>query len=105
MTAEFAMVVPAVILLLALCLSAMQLSSRQLRLQDAAADAARVIARGDDPGSAAHRAVSLVPGATLDTHTRGDLVCVRLRAPAAVAGGLFGAVSLAASSCALASGH
>ncbi len=99
------MVVPAVILLLALCLSAMQLSSRQLRLQDAAADAARIAARGDGVGAAARRAADLLPGTTLVADTRGELVCVELRTPAAIAGGLFDAVSLAASSCALQGGR
>lgn len=99
-TAEFASVIPAVILVLACVLGALQLVGQQLRLQDAAADAARIAARGE-PQLAAHQAGRLVPGAVLTSENRDGLVCVRLRAPAGVAGVLLGAVALTASGCAL----
>lgn len=99
-TAEFVVVVPAVVLLLALCLSAMQLSGRQLRLQDAAAGAARSAARGDGAASAAGLVERLAPGAALEVTASGDLMCVRLDADGGLAGGLFAAVPLAARSCA-----
>lgn len=72
-TAEFAAVVPAVMLVLAAALGGMQLCSQQLRLQDAAAVTARSLARGD-PAPA-------FPGASLSTHRQGDLVCARLSLP------------------------
>ena len=88
-TAEFAAVVPAVVLVLAASLTCMQLSSQQLRLQDAAAITARALARGDTAPS--------LPGASLTTTTQGDLVCARLAMTAEPP--FF--VALAAQSCAL----
>ena len=88
-TAEFAAVIPAVMLVLAASLACMQLGSQQLRLQDAAAITARALARGD--------AVPSLPGAALATTARGDLVCARLTLDAQPP--FF--VALAAQSCAL----
>lgn len=104
-TAEFATAVPAVLLLLACCLAGMQLAGQQLRLQDAAAAAARSAARGEPVGAAA----ALVPGMSLRIGHRGDLVCVTATAHGAGAGtgtgGPLAAVSLSASSCALDGGR
>lgn len=96
-TAEFAAVVPAVVLLLALCLGGLQLTSHQLRVQDAAAVAARVTARGE-PGSASGYVAQLVPGASLSVDARGELVCAVVRA--APAAGPFRGITLIGSSCA-----
>lgn len=89
------MVMPAVLLVLACCLGGMQLASQQLRLQDAAAIAARLAARGDDPASAR----GLVPGSSIAVQEKGELTC----ATAAVSGGggVLGGVELTATSCAL----
>jgi Flp pilus assembly protein TadG len=95
-TAEFAAVVPAVLLLLACCLVGMQITGQQVRLQDAAADVSRSVARGG--GTAAATAV----GASVAVAHRGDLVCATLRARSAASGAL--SISLSASSCALAGG-
>jgi Flp pilus assembly protein TadG len=90
-TAEFAAVVPAVMLVLAAALVALQLGTQQLRLHDAAAVTARALARGDTPPT--------YEGAARTTTQRGDLLCARLslapRPPFFVA--------LEAESCALAS--
>ncbi|MEO6943694.1 MAG: TadE family type IV pilus minor pilin [Lacisediminihabitans sp.] len=102
MTAEFATVIPAVMLVLACCLGALQLAGQQLRLQDAAATASRSLARGDGTGVASARVAQLVGGATLKVSERSGMVCVRLRAPGP--SGPFVALSVTASSCALASG-
>lgn len=91
---------PAVLLLLASCLTGMQLAGQHLRLQDAAATAARSLARGDRPPLAA-----LAPGATLDRSDDAGLVCARLRVPAAIAGGVLGSITLTASSCAAGGGR
>ncbi|HEY0259223.1 MAG TPA: TadE family type IV pilus minor pilin [Lacisediminihabitans sp.] len=98
MTAEFAAVVPAVMLVLVCCLGGMQLAGEQLRLQDAAANAARAASRGDGLDIASQ----IVPGARLATQRREGIVCVRAEIPAAIAGGLLGSIGLAASSCAAA---
>lgn len=99
-TAEFAAVVPAVLLLLACCLASVQLVAQQVRLQDAAASVARSAGRGGATSAAA-----LMPGATASVSQRGDLVCARLSLrPAAPMAALLG-VTLRASSCALAGGQ
>jgi Flp pilus assembly protein TadG len=77
-TAEFAVALPAVIVVLACCLAGLQVAGTQLRLQDAAALAARALARGDSPASA----LALVGGAALQQTSEGDLLCATLTAPA-----------------------
>ncbi len=95
------MVVPTVILLLALCLAAVQLAGRQLVLQDAAAMAARTAARGEGAAAASGLLATVAPGARLAVENRGEMLCVRVTAAGT---GMFSAVTLAASSCALAGG-
>ncbi len=89
-TAEFAAVIPAVMLVLAGSLICLQLGSQQLRLQDAAAVTARALARGD--------AAPAYAGATRATQQRGGLLCATLSLAAQPP--LF--VELSAQSCALA---
>ncbi len=88
-TAEFAAVIPAVMLVLAGCLVCLQLGSQQLRLQDAAAVTARALARGD--------AAPAYEGAARTTSQSGDLLCATLALAAQPP--LF--VELRAQSCAL----
>ncbi|MET4782677.1 TadE family type IV pilus minor pilin [Glaciihabitans sp. UYNi722] len=97
MAAEFAAVVPAVILLLVCCLAGLQLAAQHLRLQDATASAARSVARGDDIGVARQ----LMPGARFNSSSRGDMVCVNGSTPGSVAGVV---ITVTASSCAFAGG-
>jgi Flp pilus assembly protein TadG len=102
-TAEFAAVVPAVILILVMCLGTVHLAGRRLILQDAASDTARILARGES-SAATERARQLVPGVTVGSQNHDGMVCAILSAPVAVAGGMLGEVTLTASSCALALG-
>ncbi|MBG6239445.1 hypothetical protein IWX78_002432 [Mycetocola sp. CAN_C7] len=102
--AEFAVAVPAVILVLACCLGAVQVASQQVRLADAAADAARTLARGDSAGVAAARVSRAVPTASMSRSTEGDFVCVLLSAPAGIGPAGLAGVRVQASSCALAGG-
>lgn len=97
-TAELAIALPAVVLVLALCLGALQFAALQVRLQDAAAGAARSSARGEAP-------TTVVAGARIAVTREGDLVCVvaSARAPGAV-GALLGFAS-SARSCALDGGR
>ena len=95
-TAEFAIAIPAVVLLLALCLSAVQVATLQLRLQDAAALAAQTAARG---GGSTAGALELVRGASVEVQRRDDFVCARLVLEAKVFGGLLAGIPLAARSC------
>ena len=89
-TAEFAVVIPAVIVVLACCLGGMRLAGEQLQLQATAAAAARAVSRGDAAPATA---------ATLQRADRGDLACVTASASAGL--GVLGGVTLRATSCAL----
>lgn len=88
-TAEFAAVVPAVMLVLAGAMMCLQLGSQQLRLQDAAAVTARAIVRGE--------AAPTYDGAAVATSQSGNLLCVTLSLAARPP--LF--VQLRAQSCAI----
>lgn len=103
-TAEFAAVVPAVVLVLACCLAALQLAGQQLTLHEAATMAVRSIARGESAGDAAAVATRAVAGAMLATSHPDPLVCVRITARSSSPLGTLLGVTLSASSCALAGG-
>jgi Flp pilus assembly protein TadG len=102
--AEFAVAVPVVVLVLACCLGAIQVASQQVRLTDAAADAARTLARGDPPGVAAARVQRVASSAAMTTSTSGDFVCVQLSAPAGFGPAALAGVRVRASGCALTGG-
>lgn len=101
-TAEFAVVLPAVVLVLVLGAAVLGACGRQVRLQDAAADAARLVARGEADGRAVGAVADAVPGATTSIDRRGDLVCVQASVSAGVP---LIALAVHASSCALAGGR
>lgn len=82
--AEFAVTLPAVVVLLAIVLGSAGVAGQHVQAQDAAADAARLLGRGEAPGTALALAQRLVAGATLDIARADALVCVTLRAPARV---------------------
>ena len=96
--AEFAIALPAVVLVLMLGAGALGAGARHVRLQDAAADAARLAGRGEAPARVAGVVIAAVPGATSSITEHGDLVCVTASASAGVA------LTLTATSCALAGG-
>lgn len=96
-TAEFALVLPAVVLVLGACLAAMQLSALQVALQDAASSAARIVARGSGEAEAFRAASELVPGSTLRTVPGGELACVEIAAHRTVLS--LPGIDLAARSC------
>lgn len=102
-TAEFAVLMPALLLVLALCLGAVQVLGQQVRLTDAAADAARAASRGDDTARVAALVARAVPGASLVLATRGEFVCAEL-SKAAEFGRAGLSLRIGASSCALAGG-
>lgn len=101
--AELAVALPAAIAVLGLCLGALTLGVTQLALADAAADAARALARGEDAGLAHARVAQVDPAATLRV-SEGELVCVTATAPARIAGHGLG-VSLESRACALGEGR
>lgn len=98
--AEFAVAVPAVLLVLTLGIGGLATASAQVRLQDATADAARLAARGEDAARALGVLAHAVSGASGTIGEEGDLVCVTASAPAPLP-----AISLTARSCALSGGR
>ena len=89
-TAEFAVVLPAVVLILALSLGAMGLAVDQVRCVDAAAAGARAAARGDSYGAVilvASRAAP--PGAWVSMATSSDLVRVSVVSRPHITGSLL----------------
>ena len=100
MTAEFAVAMPAVLLVLATALGGIQLAGLQLRLQDAAADAARGLGRGESGSTVERRAQTQVPGAIVTVTRSDDLVCARLIAAPGWPTGLAG-IRVEATGCAL----
>src|SRR4051794_27447671 len=87
--AELAAAMPAVILVLVLCVGALQALARQVVLADAAAQTARSLARGAIPPA-------LPAGAVLSEERSGGAVCVSLRVDAPTLG-----LPITARSCAL----
>jgi Flp pilus assembly protein TadG len=97
--AEFAVTVPAVVLVIVLAVSALSVGGRQVRLEHAAAQAARLAAREESADRVTAAVSTLASGARVATTRDGDLVCVELTAAAGVPLPL---PDLRASSCALA---
>ena len=97
-TVEFAVVLPAVLLVAGLVVASAGASAQAVRLADAAAVSARQAARGDG-GAVPDTVARLAPGASLTTSEEAGLVCVGLRRPVDV-GPLAGVVVLTARSCA-----
>ena len=75
MTAEFAIALPAVLLVLLLCLTGVQAASYQLRVTDAASLAARSLSRGDTESEVQGRLAQALPGATLARNDEDGIVC------------------------------
>jgi hypothetical protein len=95
--AEFAVSLPAVVVVIALGVGALAVGASQVRLQDAVSDAARLAARGES--DARVTAVLAAADATGAIEHRGDdLVCVTASLPAS----LF---DLRATGCALDGGR
>lgn len=99
-TAEFAAIVPAILLVLTFCLGAVQVVVQQARLTDAAADGARSIARGDAVGTADGNMIAAVGSASVSVDRSGDYVCVTARQGAAGPASLTG-MSVTGKGCAL----
>lgn len=82
-TAEFAVAMPAVLLVLALALSALAAGLDQIRCVDAARAAARLLARGETDGAARRAGEALAPGGSeLVVSADATLVRVRVTGPA-----------------------
>lgn len=92
---EFAVALPAIVLVLALCLGALAAGTTAVRLQHAAAESARLFGRGDEDRA---RAVADDVGAAVAVERDGGLVCVVASAPVP---GPLPLAPLTARSCAL----
>ena len=101
-TAEFAVALPAIALVLAACLASVVLVAQQVRLTDAAADAARALGRGESAAEAGAIADRVSGGSSLSVTEDGTFVCVTLSAPGR---GILAAIELRAGSCAVAGGR
>jgi len=89
-TAEFAVVLPAVVLVLALSLGAMGLALDQIRCVDAARAGARAASRGDSYAAVTQIARRAAPSqALVSMTTSGDLVLVSVVSAPRVAAGLL----------------
>lgn len=96
-TAEFAIVLPAVLLVLGLVIGGLLLAAHRITLTSTAADLARLEARGDTALAAA-RLSELGHTVEVQRAGRGALHCVTLRAQPTR--GLLSAVTVTASGCA-----
>ena len=97
-TAEFAAVLPAALVFLAVGVGAVQAGGQQVRLQEAAAVDARLIGRGDAPrGNAEVRGLDVVRA----IERNDGLVCVTLSARSAVIGLGVAGVRVSGRACAL----
>lgn len=102
MTAEFAVALPAIALVLAASLASVVLVGQQVRLTDAAADAARALGRGESAAEAGAIADRVSGGASLGVTEDGLFVCATLVAPGR---GLLAPIELRAESCAVTDGR
>ena len=103
-TAEFAMVIPAVVLVLGCCLGAISVVGQQVRVTDAAAGAARALGRGESADAVTALVSGMVPGATLGSESHGEFVCATLSMPSRVGPFALVGVTVTAVSCAPAGG-
>lgn len=84
-SAELALTIPSVVLVLALCLTALALGVDQVRCVDAARVAARAASRGEDPGLVRELALGRAPtGSVVVVDGDGSGVEVDVRAPGRV---------------------
>lgn len=97
--AEFAIALPAIGLVLLLGCGSLATASHQVRLQDAAADAARLAARGESLDRVVSAVVAAASDASVELDHPGELVCATVTAGAPLP------VRLVASSCALHGGE
>ncbi len=101
-TAEFAVVLPALVLIIAAGLAMVSVVLAQVRCVDAAREAARAAARGEPPDVVRSAAVRASPaGAHVDVGSAGEEVRATVSAPAGRVGGLLPAFHVSATAVAL----
>ena len=95
MTAELAVAVPAVLLVLAACLGGLRVGAERLRVVDAAAQGARLASVGESPQPPA----GAIGARVVTTSRNGETVCVAVRRDVLLLGA---ALPVEATGCALA---
>lgn len=98
-TAEFAVALPAVVLVIAFALTALSAGGRQVQLEHAAAQSARLAARGEDAARVHAVAEAIAGPVGVERGGDGDLVCITVSASARAP-----LPTLRARSCALSDG-
>jgi hypothetical protein len=99
-TAELAVAIPALVLVLAMCLAALRAAIDQIRCVDAARVAARSAARGDDPARVRWLAVASAPDGASVSVVGSSTVEVTVTARTGGWGGVVPAWTLSASAVA-----
>lgn len=99
-TAEFVVVIPAVLLILGLAIGAVLLATHRLTLTAAAAEIVRLEARGDSAAAAARLAALSLPHSVVRSEHQG-LHCVTIEARPI--GGVLSLIAVGSSACAV--GH
>lgn len=99
--AEFAVVVPAVVLVVLLAVTTLAAAGRQVRLEQAAAQGARLAARGEGHDRVRAAVAALVEGVSVAIRSDGEFACVDATVAQAVPLPL---PPLRATGCALAGG-
>ena len=101
-TAEIAVAMPVLVVLLAVALTAVSVVAGQLRCVDAAREAARALARGESMASAHSLAMAAGPhGAVLSGGSAGDRIRTTVRARVRPLGGYLPAFTVSAEAVAL----
>jgi hypothetical protein len=98
-TAELAVALPAVLVVLAACLGGLRIGAEQIRLADAAGIAARSAAR-HDPAATTAALVRDLGGAAVTVTSGSGILCARLERRAALLGTVV-VLPLVARGCAL----
>ncbi len=100
-TAEFAIILPTIVMVLGMCVAAVSLIASHVRLSDTAADVARLLARNDDPSLVHQRMDAFGSGLTLLRSDSDGVVCVELSTTSSSVH-LLGIFPISARGCALA---
>ena len=89
-TAELALALPTLLAVTTALVWLLSVGAAQVRTVDAAREAARAVARGDDPGAAVATGERVAPdGVTVTVTTEGDRVVARAAGQVPGPGGLF----------------
>ena len=85
-TAELALALPSVALVIAVTLGGFSLQVERMKLVDLSATGSRALARGEDPAAVEAMLMKARPDLSLKVESEDDLVCLKLSFPAKVPG-------------------